>query len=113
MESGELVEAEDAVRDNFTDKKSRQTAKGKTVYGGAGTLLNCAYRTLNVTDVAVGGDGVDWDGGDVITQAQELLIRVERGNEEAARAVRANGVGNVLEHVDLRTVGDWMHDAML
>jgi hypothetical protein len=50
------------------------------VHGGAVALIDCAYRSLNLTDVSVGGHRVDMDGGNVLTDTQKFVVCVEVGH---------------------------------
>jgi hypothetical protein len=72
--SGKLVETTYTVLHYFTNHEFWYAAKRKSVDSGAITLLNCTDGTLDLTYVIIGGNRIEVDWKDVLTDAFKLIV---------------------------------------
>ena len=71
------VEAPDGVVDHITEEEFQEALERKAMDGGAGMLLDCVDRPLDLANVAaVCGDDIDCDRKEVGSDAFELGISV-------------------------------------
>ena len=77
------------------------------MHAGAEPLLDCADRTFNFSDMAVSCDNVHFDWAKILTDAFELIVRVDVADVGAAGTLKGNGGPYFLQDGLVGTVGNW------
>ena len=91
----ELIEASDGVSDHVADEEARQTTERQTVCAGSEPFLHSTNGTLDLANVAVGGDDVQGNGEQFGTSALELVVPMDVSDRETTGCVAPEDVAEV------------------
>ena len=94
---GEEVEAADNFGNQRTNQKSGKAAKRKAVNIRAETLFDGANRAFNFTNVAVGSDDVDVDGGESCPEGAKFVVAVDIHDLETTGGVEFDHLAEFCE----------------
>jgi hypothetical protein len=108
-----LIEADDAVLHDGSDKQAGKALVGEAVNGGPVALLNGTYGTFDLPHMGIGRDDVEVDGGKMVAEAVKFMIGMNVGDCETVEVIHTDGLINVFYHGGFGTVIDGVDQTML